>query len=136
MRHLLIIAAILAGTCSVSAAEIDFGKPLIALNGKPYMDCVEVDQSVNPPRCSKTEPLTLGRMVSTVLNVRDPHEQMKLEEIVRRGTLAQKVYAGGKIDLPAEDVALIKAQLAKAAFSPLEVTAAVQILDPVSAKGK
>jgi hypothetical protein len=131
---LLCVLAVFGLQGMASAAEIDFGKALVALNGKPYMDCVEVDQSSNPPRCSKTEPLTLGRMVSTVLNVRDPHEQMKLEEIVRRGTLAQKVYAGGKLDLPAEDVALIKAQLAKSAFSPLEITAAVTILDPVKNK--
>jgi hypothetical protein len=135
MRLILLCVLAVFGLQGVaSAAEIDFGKALVALNGKPYMDCVEVDQSSNPPRCSKMEPLTLGRMVSTVLNVRDPHEQMKLEEIVRRGTLAQKVYAGGKLDLPAEDVALIKAQLAKSAFSPLEITAAVTILDPVKNK--
>ena len=117
-----------------SAAEIDFSTVMLNLGGKPYQDCNASDVKADPPKCIAYVDLTLGRMCANALNAGD--RNLKLQDLVSRGLLAKKLFAGGKVTLGVDDIALIKTALGSSGYQPNSIAEAVAIIDPDSLKTK
>jgi hypothetical protein len=98
---------------------VDFTAQLVDLDG----------QALKEPTDEQT-PVTLGRAASSAL-VQPYQDEASLPgaEKVQRWQLACRVRSAAALDLPAEDIALIKKCVAKM-YSPLIVGQAWQMLDP------
>lgn len=107
-----------------SATEIDFSIVLKDLDGVPIRKC-EADTLA----CK--EPVTLGFVASSALLAPDEPRQQSQggEDKAARFALALKVHGASKVDLKAEDIALLKARIG-AVFPPIFVGRAYEILDP------
>lgn len=120
----------------IPAFALDFSAPITNLDGKPETICTAYDEK-NPRACIDEKPLTLGRVVATILLQRSEADKTAdVLELARRGDLARQIWSGkAPVDLTAEDIVLIKSLLGKSGFSPLVVSQVLSALDP-SVKGK
>lgn len=98
-------------------SEINFDAELTDLDNKPIV----VDE----------KSMTLGRVAAFALSAQYREENPSIDEKIRSGSLAVRVYGGGVITLKAEDIALIKKYLAKYC-APLLFVRALKHLDPAS----
>lgn len=133
---MLILAATIAGLAPAIAqsGEVDFSAPILDLDKKPFTDCLrwgDVPAGAQP-RCEQLVDMTLGRLAATALNT--PEQNMTPQEIVKRGQLAIKTHAGGKVAVTAADIETIKAAIAKRGYPPVAVVSAFALLDPASVK--
>lgn len=110
--------------------KIDFNSPLTGLDGKP----LRVPGEDGAPG----DVMTLGLMainvlLSPLIDERTGNAETTAPiEKVRFAKLAQDIFtAKAPIDLPAEDVALLKERIGRAG-APLAVARAWEILDPAS----
>lgn len=104
---------------------INFAEVIRTLDGKtPLMNG-------NPDGTTSSEPLTLGGLAVEAI-LRDG-ERLPGAEKVRLFTLAQRVYkatkSGEKLDLPVEDVTMIKTKIGDI-FPVLIAGQALPLLDP------
>lgn len=130
VSSLLILAALTAGA---AAAEVDFAAKPLNEEGKPFTNCQEYDNA-NPqaPVCKKMVDMTLTDMALLALN--NPETGLTPEELIRRGQLAIRIRKGGKQDMAADDVKLIRDLMAKRNFAPVAFVRAIELLDPASLK--
>jgi hypothetical protein len=105
-----------------SAAEIDFSAPILGLDGKPTPSC-----SAKTPECER--PFSLGALAGLALSRGSERPNSGAADKLRRGQLALKVYGATKLELPIEDVALIKQAIEEVA-EPIAVARATALLDP------
>jgi hypothetical protein len=147
MVKLLVPAMLLASFVSASAA--DYSAVLFDLRGDPIVDelspgprdetgkvtharwCSAAEYKANPKNC---DVLTLGAAAGNALSVNDKDvEELsareRTAEKARRGNLARRLYHGGKIDLGAEDIALIKRMIGLV-YGSVVTSAALPLLDP------
>jgi hypothetical protein len=117
-----LLGCIIAASAA-NAAEIDFSTVIRDLDGAPVKMCAD-----ETPACKAGA--TIGMIAAgALLAPDDPHSPQAPAEKVRCFTLALSVHKGGRIDVSAEDVVLIKGRIA-AAYGPLIVGRAFEILDP------
>ena len=123
MKHfaIAIISAAIISTSAI-AGEIDFSAQIKNIDGTIIRTC-----ELDTPAC-KT-PTTLAAVASAALLADDPKQPTTGTDKVKRYVLAVKVYPGGKISLPVEDITLIKERIATI-FPPLIVGRSYDILDP------
>lgn len=128
LRTIVLAFAALVGT-PVFAATIDFSSPMLSLDGTPFRHCEK-----DTPECKK--PVTLaevatGALLSPDFPGRPPTEGM---EKAKRYDLALKIYKGGKADVSAEDIVLLKSVIgSNPNYSPAVVGRAYELMEP---KGK
>lgn len=121
------VLSLLAGLCLLPslafAGEVDFGQTLKGMDGKPLVQSKDVPYT------------TLGDFVAQALLTQLPAETPppSAQEKAKRYVLAIKVEKGGKIDLDADQVKMIK-DVVGFAFSPLIVGQIWLIVDPASVK--
>ena len=126
------IVFLLASFGTASAAEIDFSAVLKSADGQAFKSCGEFEYKTSQPICIKVEDMTLGAFAAASLNTRSPN--MTAQLLVERGQLAARLYKGGKQALSADEIKTIKDTFPATQFPPLEIYAAVQLLDPDSLK--
>lgn len=124
------------------AAPVDFSAVIHNLDGGPAQECKQAEAKTIPGKngepddhvtiCKKVGPLTLGSLAANGLISAD--RGASADEQVKRGLLAQRVYAGKAVELTAEQVATIKAQVAKLGQPTLYVTQLVEAIDPAAVK--
>lgn len=122
----------LAFLAAFPALAIDFTKPIDGPDGKPAQQCADQAKQTD---CHM---ITLAEVASTALftdlpSDRDPRtgqSSMTPEQKVKNAALALQILdAKGDLKLSAEQVSLLKARVG-AAYSPLTVLRAWQLLDP------
>jgi hypothetical protein len=92
--------------------KIDFSAPITDLVGAPLGD------------------LTLNKMaVDALMAPFEDERHLSGEQKVGRFKLAQRIHTGGEVDLTAEEVSLVKAQIAKL-YAILPCARAWELLDP------
>jgi hypothetical protein len=102
---------------------IDFTTVLKDQDGKPLLDLMTMQNNGNTEVA-----LTLGRACAHALNVQGQNEELSGEEKYQRGALAFKVRDADKCELKAEDIVLLKKQLAKL-YTPIVIYRAYPFLD-------
>lgn len=125
------------------AAEkgVDFTQAILDQDDKPIfvMECVDsTDLIVNAAgakECRETKRvgLTLGVVAQRALNL--PEQGLDPTQAQMRGQLALNVYRSADAQITADEVALIKKQVAKM-YSPIVSVRAAAILDPNSVKDR
>lgn len=113
LKYLAVLAVL---ATPAFAGQVNFAAVLTDQDGKPIKDA---DQRV----------LTLGRASMMALMQSYPDDiAASTEEKARRGVLALRVYTAGSVDVPAEDVVLIKKYIGKL-YPPLIVVRALPLLE-------
>lgn len=128
MRFYLLLILTLVASPAFAADEprkIDFTTVLNDPDGEPLQECID------PPDCKTKKAMTLGYVAMKSLVMAEAG--LGPDESLKRGHLAISVYKSTGAQLTAEEVALIKRQIAKG-YSPLVAVRAFVILDPASAK--
>jgi hypothetical protein len=109
------------------ALKFDFTTVPLDANDTPFMECVDsADKD-----CKITRPWTMGAIVLKALAM--PEQGLDPVESVKRGQLALRVYKATDVQLTAEEITLIKKQMAKI-YSPIVCARVFVILDPAEKK--
>lgn len=106
---------------------INFTEVLTDMEGKPL-----TESSKLPGSNGAVVDVTLRKICQNALLSNDP--KMSGEEKIKRYILAQRIQQQDLMELSADDISLIKKEIA-IYFSPLIVGKAYELLDPVSMKG-
>jgi len=120
--------------------KIDVNYKIVTLDGKIIPDLPPGTPPLTDDKeIKKYPPFTLRTACVNVLIMQERNEQGRAKEItakekVERYELAKKIHkCEGLVDLQAEEIALLK-KLIGAAYPPLTVGQAFEILDPHSEK--
>lgn len=109
-----------------TARKFDFTQIMKDQDGSDMWECVEYNDK-EQRECKARKAVSLGAVVFKALSA--PEQNIPLEESFKRGKLAMEIYKGKDVSLSAEDIVLVKKQVAKV-FGPIVVYRVVQILDP------
>lgn len=94
----------------------------------PFTECRKMDDARQ--RCLEQTPITLGRLCVTAAAL--PDKNASLVDQTAHGALAIRLLKAGNAEqLTAEEIAFLKAQIAKLDFNTMLVAQAVMLLDPV-----
>lgn len=91
-------------------------------------ELIGLDKATIPVSAENKTPLTLRLVAISALQANFDHEQVGGDEKLKRFNLAQKCYENDTVDLPANEIMLIR-QLVGLAYSPAVVGPAYKILD-------
>ncbi len=116
----LLLLLPLAGSAA-NSRQIDFTVVLLDQEGEPMSECAD------PPDCKAKRAFTLGMAASRALLA--PEQNLAPEESLKRGQLALSLLKATAAELTAEEIALLKKQIAKA-YGPLVVARSFPLLDP------
>lgn len=95
--------------------KVDFSQSFLGLDGNPIIE--------------NGKNITLGDIAANILLADDQEEKLSGKDKALRGNLAMAIYAAKEpMDLPIEDVALIKDQIGKLA-TPLIVAQSWKMLE-------
>jgi len=129
---LLFLGFVFLVCSAIAAFALDFSKPVLTLEGTPMTVCLErpaPTPEAPRPQCARSVPLTVGRVIATVLLSPSDEKAPDVVEVARRGDLARKIYQGTEpVELAAEDIAYVKRHLAK--LGPLLASQVLPLLDP------
>lgn len=127
MFRIVALAAFVAFITPCRAADaprkIDFTVVLTDQDDRPLQECAEPDDR----ECKVKRPITLGSIALRALSAQE--QGLSPDESLKRGALAMSVYKASAAELSADEISLIKRQIAKIA-SPFIVARAFPILDP------
>lgn len=120
----LLLLLLLTTSAWADPRSIDFTVPILDADGQPFTECPDGPPT---PDCKNKRDITLGFVVLRALSV--PEQNLKPEDGLLRGKLALRLYKAKDEHLTAEELVLIKAQVAKA-WGPLIVARTFALLDP------
>jgi hypothetical protein len=106
--------------------KIDFTVILLDADNEPMQECAAPERAADGV-CKEKRTITLGAVAMRALTA--PEQGISGEDSLKRGQLALGVYRSPGAELTAEEIALIKKQVAKF-YSPLVVARAFPLLDP------
>lgn len=132
MRQGIIAVLCLASSVAIAADDprkINFTTILLDQDNAPITECIDSPAPKDFADCKSKQPVTLGVISMRALVAGE--QGLAQDESLKRGQLALSVYKANAVQLPAEDIALIKKQIAKN-YSPLMVLRTFQILDPAT----
>lgn len=134
MRKLLFILFTMIFTVPAFAMEIDFSQKILDADGKPFRECLRADETTR--QCAEVVEVTLGMLSGLAISqpTTDPRQSMPLDQSYKRGELAFRLKNSQILDLPSEDIAMIKDGIGKLPINKIEIFRAVQLLDPVGKK--
>lgn len=121
MKVVLMFLLYVTSAIAADIHKIDFTQVLIDQDGATMAECVD------PPDCKAKRDITLGSVAMRSLAA--PEQSITPEESLKRGQLALSVYKSPGAELTAEEIALIKKQVAKT-YGPLVVARVFPMLDP------
>lgn len=130
MRFIIISLCVFAAAAAAAetSRKIDFSVAIIDQDGEPMLECTEpATLPAVDPACKTRRAITLG--VVAMRAVMTPEPNLAPEESLKRGQLALSIYKSTGAELTAEEIALIKRQLAKS-YGPLVVARTFPLLDP------
>lgn len=135
MKRILLSAIAVALLTSPAFADpIDFSTQLLGTDSKPVPECVRLN--MDRTKCEEEIILTLGWLARFALDQQEertagvPFAPTPLGEIVRRGTLSEKIKANDKLDLSVDEAKLIKDQIVKLNYKTGIKYQAIKLIDP------
>jgi len=103
------------------AMALDFTQPITTLDGKPFKD-----------PSGQVSDITLAVIAeNALLQAYSDETNLSGEDKIKRYTLARKIEDNKKVDLSAEEIALLKKLIAKS-YNPLITGQSWHMLDPAS----
>lgn len=108
------------------AAEVDFTVPLYGSDGKSVPECLRLSQ--DRTKCESEIDLTLGWLARFALDM--PEDKIPYSDIIKRGTLSEKIKANSKLDLSVDEAKLIKDQIVKLGYRTNIKFQAIKLIDP------
>lgn len=127
--YTLAMASVLASPAL--AEKINFGTVLTDQDNNPMLECADNPAPKTDAECKQRQPVTLGMI--TLRALAQPEQGLAADESLKRGQLGLRAYKAESIELTAEDLSVIKRQIAKI-YNPLIVARTFPILDPATAK--
>ena len=124
MRSLLLLLAL-----AVPASAADFSAKILDMNNKPVIDDTACPADAAGKRPCMSEVTLADVSVRALMAVAQDEATLAGEEKFKRFSLAMRIKDGGKIDLSAEDTAMLKKLIGKL-YAPLVVGRAFPLLDP------
>jgi hypothetical protein len=107
--------------------KIDFTSVIMDQDDQPLRECTDDPLPKEIRECKAYKSVTLGMIAFRALA--SAERDVPQDESVRRGHLGLTIYKAAAAQLTAEEITLIKKQIAKN-YSPLVVVRAFGILDP------
>lgn len=123
------LAFVLLISLAVPASAADFSAKILDMNNRPVIDDAACPADAAGKRPCTTEVTLADVSVRALMAVAQDEQNLAGEEKFKRFTLALKIKDGGKIDLSAEDTAMLKKLIGKL-YAPLVVGRAFPLLDP------
>ena len=124
MNRVLFVICLSSMALAASAAEVDFSRHILDLDGKD----IPMSAAKDAP------PLDLATVAGMALLAEPPADPRApapdTGDKLRRFDLALRTHGGHVVSLSAEDIALLKAAVSKS-YGPLVVGRAFELLDPV-----
>lgn len=112
------------------AAQVDFTAVLQAQDGKPKMECLKLGQ--DRTKCEEEIVVTLGWLCRIALDMAE--DKLPISEIIKRGSLAEKILNNDKLDLSVDEAKLVKDQIIKLNYSVSIRYQAISLIDPQGVK--
>lgn len=119
------IIVALAGLISKASAT-DFNTQLLGQDNKPITECVRL--SIDRSKCEEETNITLGWLVRIALDL--PEDKLPISDIIRRGSLSEKIKANPSIDLSVDEAKIVKDQIGKLNYRTTIKYQAVKLIDP------
>lgn len=137
MIRIILALALFSASAFAEAGTVNFQTVLTDLDGKPMnWDCKTLSE--DKKECIEWRETTLALVAITALMKQWPHEELKIEDQIRRTLLAQEIYKKTDVILDSKDIDLLCMAIAKlvtkANMSTLITFRAIEILDPARLK--
>lgn len=134
MRYIVILLSVWAGAAFAAEVprKIDFTIPITDQDNEIITECSDNPPPKDDRDCKVRRPITLGIIAMRALSA--PEQGLPADKALVRGQLALSVYKSSGSELTADEIKLIKDQIAAKFPSPLIVIRAFAILDPASVK--
>ena len=114
-------AVVMALLSASPAMALDFTQPITTLDGKPFKD-----------PSGQVSDITLAVIAeNALLQAYSDETNLSGEDKIKRYALARKIEDNKKVDLSAEEIALLKKLIAKS-YNPLITGQSWHMLDPAS----
>lgn len=127
MRLLIAGLSMLIATVA-SAAPVDLNTPLLGQDGKQMVECTALN--AERTKCEQETPMTVGLVCRVALDLAE--EKLASGDIVKRGTLSEKIKSKDQIEFSVDEAKLIKDQLVKLKYPTLIKFQVIKIIDPKS----
>ena len=114
---------------TLPASAADFSAKILDMNGKAVIDDTACPADTTGKRPCAIEVTLADVSVRALMAVAQDEATLAGEEKFKRFSLAMRIKDGGKIDLSAEDTAMLKKLIGKL-YAPLVVGRAFPLLDP------
>lgn len=130
MKKIVVLLSLLISPAFADdARKVNFLAVLTDADGKPLSECVKPDDKGECAAGAERREITLGMLSMRALVI--PERDLAPEQSFLRGQLALAVYKSPGLSLTAEEMAMLKKQIAKW-FSPLYVVRAFPLIDPAT----
>lgn len=130
LRIVVLLFAIIVGHHArgeeVKSRAIDFSTVIKGADG-PFKECRKMD---DVGKCLELAELTLRSMCVTAAAL--PDKNATLADQASHGRLAMRLLDAKEMDLSAEDISFLKAQIAKLGYNTMAVYQAIRLLDPTT----
>lgn len=131
MKRLVLALSLIA----TPAFATDFTTQLLGADGKPVPECLRLNDERT--KCSEEINLTLGWLSRFALDQQeepDPRTgarpSIPLSEIIKRGTLSEKIKANPLLELSVDEAKLVKDQIIKLNYKVGIKFQAIKLIDP------
>lgn len=125
----LLLACVIV-SLSNPAFATDFNAQLLGQDNKPIAECVRL--STDRSKCEEEINITLGWMVRIALDL--PEDKLPMSDIIKRGSLSEKIKANPTIDLSVDEAKIVKDQIGKLNYRTTIKYQAIQLIDPQGVK--
>lgn len=125
----LLLACVIV-SLSNPAFATDFNTQLLGQDNKPIAECVRL--STDRSKCEEEINITLGWMVRIALDL--PEDKLPMSDIIKRGSLSEKIKANPSIDLSVDEAKIVKDQIGKLNYRTTIKYQAIQLIDPQGVK--
>lgn len=132
LRYLTIGALLLLSTPTFAT---DFSAPLLSTDGKSTPECIRL--SDDRTKCAEEINLTLGWLSRFALDQTEETDPrtgrsgpIALSDVIKRGSLAEKIRANPNLDLSVDEAKLIKDQILKLNYKVGIKYQAIKLIDP------
>lgn len=127
MKSLALVLTLLASPAL--ADPIDFSSQLFGTDSKPVPECIRLN--ADRTKCEEEITLTLGWLARFALDQQEERgAAIPLSDIIKRGTLSEKIKANDKLDLSVDEAKLIKDQIVKLNYKTNIKYQAIKLIDP------
>lgn len=127
LKYIFAFCLLASSAFADEARKIDFTATILDQDEQPMRECTDDPLPKEIRECKTYKPVTLGMIAFRSLAGFE--RDIAQDEVVKRGHLGLTIYKATDAQLTAEQIALIKKQIAKN-YNPLIAVRAFELLDP------